>query len=192
MVEACGKLILPLRRAKRIFHNGADRTHVKLHRFLPFHKALYKPGNFPDIFFRSRHFIIKIRLDFEKFIKLIVILAQRFIVIITANHNNLDIGSNGFRLQRWRNDRSQLLPHRIHIDFLRLNYAAQGLPCLRCGKDILRLHDQVAAVCLMKQAALDFHEICCQVAKFAVILYFAHKIIVGRVKRHNNRRTLRF
>ena len=46
-----------------------------------------------------------------------------------------------------------------------------GAPCLRCGKDILRLHDQVAAVCLMKQAALDFHEICCQVAKFAVILY---------------------
>ena len=190
MIESRGKLILPFRSAGGIFHNGTNRTRIKFHAALPIHKPLDKLCDFLDIFIRARHFIIKICPNLEKFIKFLVIFIQKLIIIAAANHNNLDLCRNRLRLQGRRNHGTCLLPHGIHIDFSRFYHAPQRLPSLWHRKNILRLHNQIAAVCLMEQTALYLHKIRRQIPEFAVIFHLAHQIAVGRVKCHNNRRPL--
>ena len=190
MIEARGKLILPLCRSGGVFHNSANRAYIKFHAPLSIHKPFDKLRDFPDIFICTRHFIIKVRANFEELIKFLVIFIQQLIIIAAANHNHLDICRNRLRLQGGRNHRTQLLPYGVHVDFSGLHHAAECLPCLWRRKDILRLHQQVTAIRLMEQTALNLHEIRCQIPEFAVIFHLTHQIIIGRVKRHHDGRTL--
>ena len=182
MVETGGQLVLPFRRTGGIFHHSADSTHIKVHGLFPHGKALDELGNLQHIFLRTRHFIVEIRSDFKELVELLIISAEQFIIITAADHDDFDIGRDGFRFQCRRNHCAQLFPNGIHVDFFCLDDTAQSFPRLRSGEDILCLHDKITAVRLVEQTAFDFHKVCGQVTEFAVVFHFPHQIIVSGIE----------